>query len=179
MKGANGAQLELSFSSCSKSLPSASMVSTTVVSSVEEAVVGLSCGFSEGSTTVAPRLVLHPMSWSNGSRQRAVELSPQAGRVGKSYSHLQTRASVVSSGASALHGNFLTSFWGRSDLRAGFILPLFADSSSIIICAGWELTAKHDTTWLLINTEGIVCQPWLPRWNVHFRDVLLLLLSAV
>lgn len=111
MKWANGAQLELSFSSCSESLPSASMASTAVcVSSVEVAVVGLSCGFSEGSTTVAPRLVLHPMSWLNGSRQRAAELSGPAGREVESSSHLQTRVSVVSPAASALHGNSLTSF---------------------------------------------------------------------
>lgn len=44
-------------------------------------------------------------------------------------------------------------------LCAGFILPLFARSSgTITCCAGWELTEKHGTTWLLINTEKITCQ---------------------
>lgn len=44
-------------------------------------------------------------------------------------------------------------------LCAGFILPLFARSSgTITCCAGWELTEKHGTTWLLINTETIMCQ---------------------
>lgn len=72
MRWENSAQLELSFFSCSLSLSSVSTVSTSVVSSVELAVFGHSCGFSEGSTTVAPRLVLHPMSWQNVNVVREV-----------------------------------------------------------------------------------------------------------
>lgn len=81
MKWENSAQLEFAFFSCSTSLSSASMVSTAVASSAEAAVFGLSWGSSEGSTTVAPWLVLHPMSWRNAKVVR--ELFRRVRRQGK------------------------------------------------------------------------------------------------
>ena len=60
MRGKDDTQLELSaFSSLSFSV--VPLASSAGASLVEVAVFGLSSGFSEGSTTVVPRLVLQPM----------------------------------------------------------------------------------------------------------------------
>lgn len=107
MKWESSAQLELSFFSCSTSLSSASMASKAVASSAVAAVFGLSFGFSEGSTIVASRLVLHPMSWQNARVGR--EMFSRVCRQER-WRRAQTRVTVVSSGTSALHGNFMTSF---------------------------------------------------------------------
>lgn len=62
-----GTQLELSVFS-SWTLSAAPPVPSVDASLVEAAVFGLSSGFSEGSTTVLPRLVLQPMIWQNLNR---------------------------------------------------------------------------------------------------------------
>ena len=59
-EGEDGIQLESSIFSTS-TLSVVPLVSSTAASLAEAAVFGLSSGFSEGSTTVAPRLVLQPM----------------------------------------------------------------------------------------------------------------------
>lgn len=143
-----GTQLELAVFS-SWALSAAPPVSSVDASLVEAAVFGLSCGVSEGSTTVLPRLVLQPMIWQNLLGARLSWWSPEVlqYRALKSRNSLNTCRNVLGSGAFGLYGNLETSCWVRppdvtlisvyEPLSAGF----------------WWLSPKQ--RWLRINSSNV------------------------